>query len=216
MSRRTIIILLLAIAAVIAVLITLLRTDLSSRLRDDTPGVKVKVVLDDAARNPRLVQQEDGSYRYVIQMKDGTTESLTPEEFSRRIYVEHSARNVWFRLMNITTPLGITWVAVGLLGQVLFAGRMLVQWLVSERRGRSVIPVAFWWMSLLGASMLLIYFLWRKDVVGVLGQTTGWTIYMRNLWLIYRRSLRRRLASDPAPQPQLSTPVAASDGQTAD
>ncbi|MDY7108046.1 MAG: lipid-A-disaccharide synthase N-terminal domain-containing protein [Planctomycetota bacterium] len=118
--------------------------------------------------------------------------------------------------MNITTPLGITWVAVGLLGQVLFAGRMLVQWLVSERRGRSVIPVAFWWMSLLGASMLLIYFLWRKDVVGVLGQTTGWTIYMRNLWLIYRRSLRRRLASDPAPQPQLSTPVAASDGQTAD
>jgi lipid-A-disaccharide synthase-like uncharacterized protein len=210
--RRTVIIILAALAVLLAVIITLFRTGLTSRLRDDGPGVKIKVVLNDAARNPRLVQQEDGSYRYVLQMKDGTTASLTPSEFARRLYVEQSGRNVWYRLMNITTPLGITWVAVGLLGQVLFAGRMLVQWLVSERRGRSVIPVAFWWMSLLGASMLLIYFLWRKDVVGVLGQTTGWTIYMRNLWLIYRRSLRRRLAADPSPRPPLSASPAASDG----
>ena len=216
MNRSTLIIIILAVAVLVAVIITLLRTNVYSRLRDDSPGVKIKVVLNDAARNPRLVQQEDGSYRYVIQMEDGTTKSLTPEQFSHRVYVEHSARNVWFRLMNITTPLGITWVAVGLLGQVLFAGRMLVQWLVSERRGRSVIPVAFWWMSLLGASMLLVYFLWRKDVVGVLGQTTGWIIYMRNLWLIYRRSLRRRLASDPAREPQLPTTLAASDARTAD
>ncbi|MGD8441818.1 MAG: lipid-A-disaccharide synthase N-terminal domain-containing protein [Holophagae bacterium] len=82
--------------------------------------------------------------------------------------------------------MGIAWVVLGLLGQVVFAGRMIVQWLISERSRRSVVPVAFWWMSLAGASMLLVYFLWRRDIVGVLGQCTGWIIYLRNLVLIYR------------------------------
>ncbi|HAI14296.1 MAG TPA: hypothetical protein DCM28_21505, partial [Phycisphaerales bacterium] len=72
------------------------------------------------------------------------------------------------------------WVAVGLLGQVLFTGRMIVQWIASEKSKRSVVPTAFWWMSLIGASMLITYFIWRKDVVGVLGQATGWFIYVRN------------------------------------
>ncbi|HHQ49151.1 MAG TPA: hypothetical protein ENK19_09765 [Acidobacteria bacterium] len=87
------------------------------------------------------------------------------------------------------------WVALGLLGQVLFTGRMVVQWLVSEKRKRSVVPVIFWWMSLGGATMLLIYFLWRKDIVGVLGQSTGWFIYSRNLWLIYRHPGPRESSS---------------------
>ncbi|ACV69613.1 lipid A biosynthesis domain protein [Desulfohalobium retbaense DSM 5692] len=78
------------------------------------------------------------------------------------------------------------WVSVGLLGQVFFTGRMVVQWITSERKRRSVIPVAFWWMSLLGACMLLLYFIWRKDIVGILGQSTGLFIYLRNLRLIYR------------------------------
>ena len=75
---------------------------------------------------------------------------------------------------------------LGFLGQALFAGRMLVQWLVSERQRRSVVPTVFWWMSLGGASMLLVYFVWRRDIVGVVGQTTGWIIYLRNLWFIHR------------------------------
>lgn len=82
------------------------------------------------------------------------------------------------------------WVALGLLGQGLFAGRMLVQWLVSERERRSVVPVAFWWLSLAGASLLLAYFLWRRDPVGVVGQTTGWIVYFRNLVLLGQRSER--------------------------
>ncbi|MEC7351885.1 MAG: lipid-A-disaccharide synthase N-terminal domain-containing protein [Planctomycetota bacterium] len=77
------------------------------------------------------------------------------------------------------------WVSVGLFGQALFTGRMLVQWLASERLRRSTIPVAFWWMSLAGATMLLAYFIWRRDIVGVLGQGLGWIIYVRNLGLIY-------------------------------
>ena len=215
-TRALILIIIVLIAAVATITTVLLRTGLSSRLNDETAGIKVKVKLDDAVGNPRLVQLDDGSYRYVIQMEDGREQSLTPEQFSHQLYLEQSTRNLWFRLMNITTPLGIAWVGVGLLGQVLFTGRMLVQWLASERKRRSVIPVAFWWMSLLGASMLLAYFLWRKDVVGVLGQATGWFIYMRNLWLIYRRSIRRRIAMDPAPEPGLPPSLASSDGQSAD
>jgi lipid-A-disaccharide synthase-like uncharacterized protein len=63
---------------------------------------------------------------------------------------------------------------------------MLIQWFASEKSGRSVIPVAFWWMSLIGATMLLVYFIWRRDIVGILGQATGWGIYVRNLVLIRR------------------------------
>jgi len=91
-----------------------------------------------------------------------------------------------FRTLNITSPIGFAWVAMGLLGQVLFTGRMIVQWLASEKEKKSVVPVSFWWMSLIGASMLILYFIWRKDIVGVLGQATGWGIYVRNLVLIHR------------------------------
>ncbi len=77
-------------------------------------------------------------------------------------------------------------VGLGFLGQMLFTARMLVQWLASEKSKRSVVPPAFWWLSLIGASMLIAYFIWRKDVVGVLGQGFGWIIYIRNLALIYQ------------------------------
>ena len=85
---------------------------------------------------------------------------------------------------------------IGLLGQALFTGRMLVQWMVSERKGRSTVPVAFWWLSLMGASMLLAYFIWRKDIVGILGQSLGWFIYLRNLSLIYGRRSARDASTD--------------------
>jgi lipid-A-disaccharide synthase-like uncharacterized protein len=63
---------------------------------------------------------------------------------------------------------------------------MVVQWIVSEKSKKSVVPPVFWWMSLIGSSMLMAYFLWRRDPIGLLGQTFGWFIYVRNLWLIYR------------------------------
>ncbi|MEM9416080.1 MAG: lipid-A-disaccharide synthase N-terminal domain-containing protein [Planctomycetota bacterium] len=95
------------------------------------------------------------------------------------------------------------WVALGLLGQVLFTGRMLVQWLSSERAKRSVVPPAFWWLSLTGAAMLLAYFIWRTDIVGILGQATGFLIYARNLWLIYmRREPDSRRPTDAGPTAQ--------------
>jgi lipid-A-disaccharide synthase-like uncharacterized protein len=64
---------------------------------------------------------------------------------------------------------------------------MVLQWLASEKHKRSVVPVGFWWGSLLGGLMLFVYFVWRKDVVGIVGQSTGVFVYARNLILIYRR-----------------------------
>lgn len=78
------------------------------------------------------------------------------------------------------------WIAVGFLGQFFFTSRFLVQWIVSERKRESVIPVAFWWLSLLGGTTLLTYAIWRKDPVFILGQATGLLVYTRNLSLIGR------------------------------
>lgn len=89
----------------------------------------------------------------------------------------------------------LTWVLVGLGGQLLFMGRFLVQWLASERARRSVVPTAFWWLSIGGAAVLLAYAIWRRDPVFILGQSLGFAIYARNLWLI-RAERRGAAASD--------------------
>lgn len=77
-------------------------------------------------------------------------------------------------------------LAVGFGGQALFTARFIVQWLASERAQRSVVPEAFWYLSIAGALTLLAYALYRADPVFVLGQSTGLAIYARNLWLIHR------------------------------
>ncbi|GAB4171561.1 MAG: lipid-A-disaccharide synthase N-terminal domain-containing protein [Wenzhouxiangellaceae bacterium] len=76
------------------------------------------------------------------------------------------------------------WLAVGFLGQALFASRFIVQIIASERRKRSHIPVAFWYLSLGGGLLLLAYAIHIRDPVFILGQSMGAAIYLRNLWLI--------------------------------
>jgi lipid-A-disaccharide synthase-like uncharacterized protein len=75
------------------------------------------------------------------------------------------------------------WILLGLAGQAVFSLRFLVQWIESERAGRSVVPDAFWYLSILGSMMLLAYAVWRRDVVFTLGQSMGFAIYARNLAL---------------------------------
>jgi lipid-A-disaccharide synthase-like uncharacterized protein len=82
------------------------------------------------------------------------------------------------------------WLLVGFGGQALFMGRFVIQWLASERRGRSVIPVAFWYLSIVGALVLLAYALHRRDPVFVAGQGLGVAIYLRNLHLIRAERVR--------------------------
>ncbi|MBI1369416.1 MAG: hypothetical protein GC162_12275 [Planctomycetes bacterium] len=99
--------------------------------------------------------------------------------------------------------MGILWVSIGIIGQLLFTGRMIVQWISSEKSRKSVVPPAFWWMSLIGATMLMIYFVWRKDIVGVAGQGTGWFIYVRNIYFIHLSKKSPPITEDPAPQAEL-------------
>ncbi|MGD2067267.1 MAG: lipid-A-disaccharide synthase N-terminal domain-containing protein [Gemmatimonadota bacterium] len=82
----------------------------------------------------------------------------------------------------------IAWVALGFMAQVIFSARFLIQWLASEREGSSVVPVSFWYLSLAGATLLLLYAVHRRDPVFILGQSAGLFIYVRNLILIRRHA----------------------------
>jgi lipid-A-disaccharide synthase-like uncharacterized protein len=78
------------------------------------------------------------------------------------------------------------WVLLGYAGQVLFGMRFIVQWLASERAGRSVMPVAFWFFSIGGGALLLAYALYIRDPVFIIGQGLGLFVYLRNLHFIFR------------------------------
>ena len=73
---------------------------------------------------------------------------------------------------------------LGLVGQGAFSMRFLIQWIQSEKEKKSVIPISFWYMSLIGSLLLLIYALIRKDPVFILGQSFGFIVYIRNIYLI--------------------------------
>ena len=77
------------------------------------------------------------------------------------------------------------WTIVGFLAQGLFFGRFFIQWVVSERKGESTVPLAFWIFSVLGGTLLLIYAIHRRDPVFILGQAAGAIIYLRNLYYIH-------------------------------
>lgn len=78
------------------------------------------------------------------------------------------------------------WLAIGFAGQGLFSARFIVQWIMSERVGKSVIPLAFWIFSIAGGVTLLAYAIHRADPVIIAGQAGGLVVYARNLWLIRR------------------------------
>jgi lipid-A-disaccharide synthase-like uncharacterized protein len=78
------------------------------------------------------------------------------------------------------------WIAVGLAGQFCFFARFLIQWLVSEKKKQSVIPISFWYLSLAGGIILLCYSIYRRDPVFTIGQSVGFIVYTRNLWLIQK------------------------------
>jgi lipid-A-disaccharide synthase-like uncharacterized protein len=101
------------------------------------------------------------------------------------------------------------WLIIGFAGQALFTARFLVQWIASERKRDSVVPVAFWWLSLLGGLTLLSYASYRQDPVIIVGQAMGLIVYARNLMLVgkaKRRAARRRRRApqvEPAPEPEM-------------
>ena len=88
----------------------------------------------------------------------------------------------WFHVDSVAE---FWWVILGLSGQLLFTARFLVQWIASERARQSVVPVAFWYLSIGGGLILFGYAIYRRDPVFILGQSMGIVIYARNLWLIH-------------------------------
>ncbi len=87
--------------------------------------------------------------------------------------------------MSITE---IIWLGIGFLGQGIFFMRWVVQWVASERSAESHVPMAFWYMSLVGGLITLAYAIYRKDPVFIAGQSVGAFVYLRNLMLIHRNS----------------------------
>jgi lipid-A-disaccharide synthase-like uncharacterized protein len=79
------------------------------------------------------------------------------------------------------------WLILGFIGQAMFTMRFLIQWIASEKRKESVIPVAFWYFSLGGGLIVLTYAIYRMDPVFILAYLPGNFIYFRNLWFIYKK-----------------------------
>jgi lipid-A-disaccharide synthase-like uncharacterized protein len=87
--------------------------------------------------------------------------------------------------------LGLDWsylMIIGFFGNLVFSLRFVVQWLASERKRESVVPVSFWYFSIVGSLLMLLYFIFRRDPVGILGFLPNSFIYLRNLYLIRRKN----------------------------
>ncbi len=87
-------------------------------------------------------------------------------------------------------------LVIGLIGQGMFTARFVVQWLASERAGHSVIPLSFWFLSIVGGLIVLAYALYMKEPVLIIGQSFGTFIYIRNLMFVYRDRRRRAVRPD--------------------
>jgi lipid-A-disaccharide synthase-like uncharacterized protein len=91
------------------------------------------------------------------------------------------------------------WLVFGLVGQTIFTARFLIQWLYSERKRESVIPLAFWYASVTGGLILFCYACHKEDPVFIVGQTGGLLIYLRNLQMRLREKKEHaRASSQPA------------------
>lgn len=149
---------------------------------------------------------DDNQLRATFAGWEEGEEGLTGDEFFAEILSRKKNLPWIYRILDVTSLAGVLWVVFGLAGQGIFTARMVVQWHASEKARASIVPPAFWWLSLLGASMLMVYFVWRKEIVGFLGQSTGWVIYLRNLWFLYGM---------PAPLPDSGPGEASRDEITA-
>ncbi len=149
--------------------------------------VSIKIQMVGASDSVSIIRDSKGKLKYKINLDNGEIKFLTPEEFTNRVYNEKSTRDWLKRLFNVPTSTGIIWVMIGFLGQVFFTGRMIVQWIVSEKAKKSIVPRSFWIMSLLGSAMLLSYAVYRRDPVFILGQSFGSIVYIRNL-ILYARA----------------------------
>ena len=84
--------------------------------------------------------------------------------------------------------ISLGWLIIGFAGQIFFSARFILQWIYSEINKKSIIPLGFWFFSILGGITLLVYAIHRKDPVFIMGQATGLLIYGRNLYFINKQN----------------------------
>ena len=92
----------------------------------------------------------------------------------------------------------LLWIMIGVGGQLAFFSRFLVQWLASERAGESYIPMSFWYLSLLGSLILLVYAVHRQEPIFLLGYLPNSVVYIRNIMLIKKRGATGSPSGSPA------------------
>jgi lipid-A-disaccharide synthase-like uncharacterized protein len=143
------------------------------------------------------VREPSGEYTFRVLYRDQSPSPLMSRQQAEVNYgaqtiaaMVDSRRNWLYRTLNVTSPVSMIWVGIGLIGQLAFSGRMLLQWIVSEKERKSVIGESFWWFSLFGGLTLFSYCVWRQDPVTMIGQAFGIVVYARNLRLIYKTKHR--------------------------
>lgn len=156
-----------------------------------TPGsTQLEVIIDRRKVQFEQIALEQGGYEYrFLNFDQAGDKRMSASEFERVLATEgaDSDRGALLKALNVSGYGQLAWVGLGLLGQLLFSGRMILQWITSERKNSSVVPPAFWYMSLGGGVLLVAYFIWRLDLVGVLGQSSGIVIYARNIRLLAKQ-----------------------------
>ncbi len=169
----------------------------SVELRDGESRGVVEFVAKPAPGEPsfRILREQ----QKPVDLSDAEAKRLLSPSTYQQLTV--GGRNWVFSLLNITSWYSLVWIGIGFGGQLVFSGRMVLQWLISERRRESVITESFWWISLVGSVTLFAYFIWRQDPVPMLGQATGIVIYARNLRLIYKHKRRAARVAAAGKQP---------------
>lgn len=166
-------------------------------------AVRADIKLPDSSAQVYLQRDASGNTRYFIWHPGGAVENINAGDLADQLYRAANRGGIASYLGANSTAV-VFWLSVGLFGQLLFTGRMVVQWIASERKGASVVPPVFWWMSLIGSVLLLAYFLWRRDPIGLLGQAFGSFIYLRNIiWILEGKGLDlvpATQAADPMPE----------------
>ena len=102
------------------------------------------------------------------------------------MFVIDLSRNIGGYLYDVFIDKADIWLLIGIVGQLMFTARFLVQWIASERAGKSVIPVVFWLFSIGGGLITLVYGIYRREPIIIMGQALSIFIYIRNLMLIFK------------------------------
>jgi lipid-A-disaccharide synthase-like uncharacterized protein len=162
----------------------------TSQAADKTPGAaQLELVIANRKLKveQRPAENAPGHFEYRFRnWSEKGTAWIDEQEYQTTIMENADLKELsWvLQFWNVSSYANLAWVALGLGGQLVFAGRMIIQWLASEKKRQSVVPPAFWYMSLAGGLCLTAYFVWRHDPVGVLGQAMGLVVYVRNIRLL--------------------------------